>query len=291
MAQSLATRYSESTARTTQFGLVHWDDGAIAYDPQSASALDIALFASSAARVLGLEHSEQQLLISAALLLSVQQMRPPSAPAAGLKPEPSPVRSNARNVDEVRRRVALLRETGDRSPRLLRLVEQHRERLDGSGTPKGLTSADIDPLAMVLAACSEYRRLVSGSDAVSPSRALALLYLQHQQTLGRPAVEAVVAALTVYPPGTCVDLSDGTAGLVIRSDRNEKLRPTVMLLPEEGTDEEAHEIVDLQAQRTISVRRVLDGPEIDRARLQRIVPGSAWSAAPWPQAEVAAAAP
>jgi HD-GYP domain-containing protein (c-di-GMP phosphodiesterase class II) len=79
--------------------------------------------------------------------------------------------------------VRLLRELGGFPDRVLRLVLDHHERLDGSGYPRGLTAEELDLETRVLAVCDVYDALVSDRvyrSAWTPERALALLANENQ---------------------------------------------------------------------------------------------------------------
>lgn len=72
----------------------------------------------------------------------------------------------------------LLKELGGFGDTVLRLVQSHHERLDGSGYPQGLTDAEIDLDTRIMAVCDVYDALRSARvyrEAWSHERALALL--------------------------------------------------------------------------------------------------------------------
>jgi HD-GYP domain-containing protein (c-di-GMP phosphodiesterase class II) len=57
--------------------------------------------------------------------------------------------------------VALLEELGGFEPLVLALVNDHHERLDGSGYPRGLAAGEISLEAQILAVCDVYDALIS----------------------------------------------------------------------------------------------------------------------------------
>ena len=74
--------------------------------------------------------------------------------------------------------VALLEELGGFDPLVLALVNDHHERLDGSGYPRGLADGEISLEAQILAVCDVYDALISPRvyrDAWPHERAMALL--------------------------------------------------------------------------------------------------------------------
>jgi putative nucleotidyltransferase with HDIG domain len=74
--------------------------------------------------------------------------------------------------------VALLEELGGFEPLVLALVNDHHERLDGSGYPRGLGAGEISLEAQILAVCDVYDALISPRvyrAAWPQARAIALL--------------------------------------------------------------------------------------------------------------------
>lgn len=57
--------------------------------------------------------------------------------------------------------VDILTQNGESNERLLLLIEQHHEKCDGSGYPKGLTENEIDKLAKIIAVCDVFNALTT----------------------------------------------------------------------------------------------------------------------------------
>jgi HD-GYP domain-containing protein (c-di-GMP phosphodiesterase class II) len=101
--------------------------------------------------------------------------------------------------------VRLLRELGGFSEAVLSLVNDHHERLDGSGYPRGLRAEEISLDARILATCDVYDALVSPRvyrDAWSPERAMKLLRDGADVEFDRKVVDAL--ALVLGAPSTRV---------------------------------------------------------------------------------------
>jgi hypothetical protein len=69
-------------------------------------------------------------------------------------------------------------------------------------------------------------------------------------------VDHVIAALTVYPPGTFVALADGNLARVVRVSEQARLAPLVCLF-DESMPASQSEIVDLAEPGRAAVERVL----------------------------------
>jgi HD-GYP domain-containing protein (c-di-GMP phosphodiesterase class II) len=92
----------------------------------------------------------------------------------------------------------LLRELGGFSEGILRLVQDHHERLDGSGYPRGICSDELDLDTRILAVCDVYDALISTRvyrAAWSAEKALGLLYEQAGSAFDSRCIEALVRVL------------------------------------------------------------------------------------------------
>lgn len=97
-------------------------------------------------------------------------------------------------------------------------IAAHHERLDGTGYPNGLKGDQISPLARLLAAVDMYAAMCSPRPqrrAIDPRSALTdVLLYGEQNILDRHAAEKLLA-LSFYPVGSVVELSDGAIGAVV----------------------------------------------------------------------------
>lgn len=148
----------------------------------------------------------------------------------------------------------LLEECGAQSE-VVRIVREHRERPDGLGFPAGLSGDDIHPLAVVISAVREYQ-IRCAAPGGSPAKALAYMYQHTREVYGEDLICRLVAAVSVYPPGTSVLLTDGSIGRVLRVNSGNRMRPVVGILAA-GARSEDLEIVDL-AREDLGIERALD---------------------------------
>lgn len=159
--------------------------------------------------------------------------------------------------------VERLRECGGFPLDVLQIVRQHRERLDGIGFPEHAPAPEIHSLALVVGAIREFQVSATRADTALPAAALARLYRELRGAYGPVAVDNVVAALTVYPPGSFLALTDGSIGRVMRVNDAARLRPTVCLFDDALSPDEA-QIVDLSATTEIAVAGVLPPRRLTR---------------------------
>ena len=112
------------------------------------------------------------------------------------------------------------------------IIEQHHEFLDGSGFPHGFQGEQISKLARIVAITNAYDNLCNPNDpkaALTPKAAMAVLYAKYKNKLDTEIVQRFIQTMGVYPPGTVVQLSDESIGLVIAVDHNALLLPKVLL--------------------------------------------------------------
>ncbi|WP_370682068.1 HD-GYP domain-containing protein [Comamonas sp. GB3 AK4-5] len=115
------------------------------------------------------------------------------------------------------RAVQLLLEMGITDMLWLDLVQQHHERMDGSGYPHALRGAAILPGARLLAIADSYAAMVtprSNRVEQSPHEALKTLFQDNTQRYDDPLLQQFLKTLTMYPPGMLVKLANGESAVV-----------------------------------------------------------------------------
>lgn len=108
----------------------------------------------------------------------------------------------------------LLEKLGLYDERWLRIVAEHHESVDGKGYPTGMTTPS--DIAAALNLCDRYCAKISRRryrDALPPEWAIHEL---RQMSSGgaREAVDLIVQAVGLYPPGTFVELANGETAVV-----------------------------------------------------------------------------
>lgn len=137
-------------------------------------------------------------------------------------------------LDHPFRSIDLLRNTFGITDQMRIIVGQVHEQCDGSGYPRHLKSARLHAVSRLLNVVDAYLTLIEpmsdGELGVAPSDALA--YLVQHALYGYfdvNCVQALVAAASIYPVGTKVQLDDGTRATVVRSTGPSYLQPVVQL--------------------------------------------------------------
>ena len=112
-------------------------------------------------------------------------------------------------------------------PREVReIIMMHHERIDGQGYPWGLGAKNLPDHVRIVSLANTY-------DSHTSERAdqvLQEMYNSREQTVGAELVQAFIHCLGIFPIGTLVELNNGALGVVIDSDADSRLKPTVLLV-------------------------------------------------------------
>jgi len=125
------------------------------------------------------------------------------------------------------RSAALLAQWGA-TDRMVDAVLQHHEREQGQGFPQNLTGAAIRHEAKILGLVDAYTGLTlpaSRRSAMRPHEAIREIVRSKHESFSPALIKALLAEISVFPPGTLVRLNTGEVGQVTAVNRNHPLRP------------------------------------------------------------------
>ncbi|TCS43907.1 HD-GYP domain-containing protein [Reinekea marinisedimentorum] len=106
----------------------------------------------------------------------------------------------------------------------------HHERLDGSGYPRNLPAEQITVYGRMSAICDVYDAITADRvyhEGMSPNEAMKKLIEWSIFHLDKELVYDFIRCLSVYPVGTLVELSNGTAAVIIEANRRQPKLPVV----------------------------------------------------------------
>jgi HD-GYP domain-containing protein (c-di-GMP phosphodiesterase class II) len=176
--------------------------------------------------------------------------------------------------DHCIRGVELARISGAFSEGAISAIQDHHERLDGSGFPNGKKGSAIGLSARIVAVINHYDRLCSPEsperESMSPGEALKKMWREEQTRLDPAVLTALIKLLGVYPPGTLVGLSDGSLGLVV-SPGKQSLLPKVLIYDPEVPKDEAP-ILDLSEIQDLAIEETLRPEDIPADVIEWISP-------------------
>jgi HD-GYP domain-containing protein (c-di-GMP phosphodiesterase class II) len=161
----------------------------------------------------------------------------------------------------------------------LRIIESHHERIDGSGYPDRLKEEYLSFFTKIVMVADEYDILVNDDEQqlrVTPAEALSHLYRTARGTLPPEVIDALVKTLTVYPPGTIVELINGAFALVLNINRQARMKPLVLLYTRH-THSDSPVIIDLMRDRRRAIAR---RPSLSQlpARIREYLDMQRWTA-------------
>jgi cyclic di-GMP phosphodiesterase len=126
--------------------------------------------------------------------------------------------------------VKILEETPDISAIALSLVQQHHERLDGSGYPRELKNDEISKYGRMIAIVDSYDAMTTEriyQSAKHPIQAFKRLVADSEHGYDETLVEQFIQCIGVYPVGTLVKLNSGKLGLISQLNKRQPLNPFV----------------------------------------------------------------
>jgi HD-GYP domain-containing protein (c-di-GMP phosphodiesterase class II) len=141
------------------------------------------------------------------------------------------------------------------------VIQQHHERWDGSGYPKGLTQNAIHPFAQIVAVADVFHALISDRPqrkALSLNDAFEWIRSGAGTQFNPEVVKLFDKVITLYPTGAMVMLNTGETGRVIKSPKGYSNRPQVRLVfDSRGQYIRDYIIKDLQECHTLFIKNVV----------------------------------
>jgi hypothetical protein len=134
-----------------------------------------------------------------------------------------------RHVDDG---LMLIRIDSEVIDRVVDMVGAHHERIDGSGYPHQLSGTEIPLFARIAGIVDTFDALTLNrhyASARSGHSALRFLDALRDIKFDAALVDEFIRAIGVYPTGTCVELDDGSVGLVCSQNAALPRSPNVLL--------------------------------------------------------------
>lgn len=151
----------------------------------------------------------------------------------------------------------LANESGAFSKDALAAIADHHEALDGTGFPRA--RREMSRQASILALVNRYDNLCTpealDQEPLMPAEALSHMFRSEASRYDAALLGALVKMLGVYPPGTVVQLSDGSLALVV-APGPESLRPQVLVYSPDLPKDEAP-VVELHTEPELKIAEAL----------------------------------
>lgn len=162
---------------------------------------------------------------------------------------------------------------------VLRAILEHHERARGQGYPNKIKGEKMGRYTRIISVVDVYDALTSKRSyrgAVSPAKALAMMFQWRTSDFYPESVERFIKCLGVYPVGSFVQLKSGEYGIICESDRKNPARPKIKLLFDKNMRSRRARIVDLAmfsdtpSEPRAEIKRCLD-PGVHKLDLARLL--------------------
>ncbi|WP_410499065.1 HD-GYP domain-containing protein [Chitinibacter sp. S2-10] len=157
---------------------------------------------------------------------------------------------------------------------VLQIIAQHHEFCDGSGYPAGLKLDAIHPLARILVivnAYDNYCNKVNPADSMTPHEGLSIMFSHQKAKFAPQPMNVLIRSLGVYPPGTLVQLSNESYGLVVAVNASRPLKPQVLVHDPSISREDAM-VLDLERYPELNISKALKASQLPRQVLAYLNP-------------------
>lgn len=138
-----------------------------------------------------------------------------------------------------------LKKEFDLFPSSYRGVIDHHEKFDGTGYPSNLKGDKISLNGRIIAIADVYDALTSNRPyrkGMLPSEAIEYIMSTTGQHFDPEITKVFLKKIAPYPLGTCVKLSSGLEGIVIKNYNDTSLRPKLRIYKKNGVEIEPFEI-------------------------------------------------
>lgn len=218
---------------------VHLMSDKIAGEDVYYHSLNVAVLAMMLGRECGLEAEDIRLLGLGALFHDIGKSRIPDQILLKTEPlnhaERALYHLHCHMGEEIGLQLRL-------APEAITVIGQHHETMDGKGYPHGLKGDKISRLARITAIVNiydNYCNRVNPNDSLTPHEALALMFARERHLYDDALLKLFIRCMGVYPPGSIVQLSNESVGMVVSINSNQALRPSVLIYDPSVPKEEA----------------------------------------------------
>lgn len=145
------------------------------------------------------------------------------------------------------------------------IVLQTHERADGTGYPDRLSNEEIDPLAQYISIADAYEAMThprAWRDAMDPPDAIKEIVEKEGRGFNARAVKALLSAVSIYPPGSLVELSSNEIARVVRVTRGFLTKPLVEILLDHSFSQVTPRLADLYEHPLTSIERSVGFKEL-----------------------------
>jgi len=193
--------------------------------------LQVSVYLTSFGRHLGFPKAQLEQLAQIGLLLDIGKIK---LPRYLLEKQG---RYTAEEYEEAKRHVQhsveILTHTDNIDPEVLEGIEQHHERMNGSGYPNGWVGDEIGiygrmaGIVDTFAALTNHRPYAAASSSYEALRSISGWA---GDFFHEPLVQQFVSSIGVFPVGSLIELSTGEVAIVVAHNKVRRLKPRVLVV-------------------------------------------------------------
>lgn len=243
---------------------IHLMNDKIAGEETYYHSLNVTVLAMMLAKELGLPAEDIKLLGTGCLFHDIGKIEIPSRIVNKIEALTSAERNlmqqHCQYGDAIAQKLGLPKAAID-------IIRKHHEYADGSGYPLRLKAEQIPLLVSIVTIVNTYDNHCNRPnplDSLSPYEALSTMFTQQRKLFVPEPLNVFIRCMGVYPPGTIVQLSDGTLGMVISVNSGKPLRPSILIYDPDVPKNEAI-ILDLINEPELNVSASLKPKQLEPA--------------------------
>ncbi len=153
-------------------------------------------------------------------------------------------------------------------------VLEHRENVDGSGYPRGFTGDKISLYGKIISVASAYCATVSKRpfrDNIDGYSGILELIKEKGRKYDEKVLRLLLLTLTVYPIGTYVMMTNGSVGIVSKTNSAEPKYPVLkMIFDSKKTYYADSPIMNTSPEDEVQIERALNRDEVEEIRANMI---------------------
>jgi len=124
----------------------------------------------------------------------------------------------------------------------------HHERLDGSGYPRKLKAMQISPFTRIISIIDTYDTMITRQvyrEERTPFETLKYLNSKKSTSFDEQLIKLFIKLIGVFPIGSVIELTSGEVGIVITSNRDDNLRPKILIMLDSNKRVKQRSIINL----------------------------------------------
>ena len=152
-------------------------------------------------------------------------------------------------------------------PTVIKIVEQHQEKIDGSGYPNHLTKNEMHYMTRLIAPMDRYEAQTHTrlwKNKLLPDKAIQQMLDHDGEGYDPHFMKAILRYISIFPVSMMVRLSSGEYGRVVRVNEDTPMRPVVeAIFDRQKKPLPERRILDLSKQLLIHVQNCVEDKDLD----------------------------